>query len=137
MMQVHFVNSIPRGDAIQDGHLYISLKYNMTSHRCASGCGQLVPLPLSPSDWSLIYNGDSVSLSPSIGNGILDCHSHYFIQNSQIVWASDISTTQAQQQQISDAELSRRQMAIRIENTKKGSLFKRVAAWLRALLKRS
>lgn len=134
-MQVHFVDAIPKADAIQDDHLYISLKYNMTSHRCASGCGQLVPLPLSPADWSLSYDGDTVSLSPSIGNGVLACHSHYFIRNSQVVWASDMSATQAQQQQATDMELLRQQMDERAEKRRKQSLIKRVVAWFQHLIR--
>lgn len=104
-MQIHFVESIPRADSIENDNLYISLTYNMTMHRCASGCGQLVPLPISPADWSLTYNGETVSLSPSIGNGILACHSHYFIRNSQVIWLSEMSTVDAQQQQAADTEL--------------------------------
>jgi len=133
-MQVHFVDAIPKADAIQDDHLYISLKYNMTSHRCASGCGQLVPLPLSPADWSLSYDGDTVSLSPSIGNGVLACHSHYFIRNSQVVWASDMSAAQTRQQQTTDMELLRQQMDERAEKRRKQPLIKRVVAWFQHLL---
>ncbi len=135
-MQIHFIDSIPQADAIEAGHLYISLKYNMTSHRCASGCEQLVPLPLSPADWSLSYNGDTVSLSPSIGNGVLACHSHYFIQNSQIVWALDMSAIQAQQQQVADAELLKQHIEERAENKQKKSFAKRAVVWLRGLLER-
>lgn len=134
-MQVHFLDAIPKADAIQDGHLYISLKYNMTSHRCPSGCDQLVPLPLSPADWSLTYNGDTVSLSPSIGNGVLACHSHYFIQDSQVVWASDMSVAQSRQYQTADTELLRRQMDERAEKKQKQPLIKRVVSWLNGLLR--
>lgn len=130
-MQVHFVDAIPKADAIQDEHLYISLKYNMTSHRCASGCGQLVPLPLSPADWSLSYDGDTVSLNPSIGNGMLACHSHYFIRNSQVVWASDMSAAQARQQQTSDAELLEQYMDAGAKQKIKRPLILKVVAWLK------
>jgi hypothetical protein len=47
--------------------------------------------PLSPTDWTLIYDGETVTLSPSIGNWSYKCRSHYFIRNSGIVWASVIS----------------------------------------------
>lgn len=135
-MQVHFVDAIPKADAIQDGHLYVSLKYNMTSHRCASGCGQLVPLPLSPADWSLTYNGATVSLSPSIGNGILACRSHYFIRNSQVVWSSDMSAVQARRQQALDAELLGQHMNNRAEEKHQRALLKRVIVWFRHRLVR-
>lgn len=107
-MQIRFVDTIPQAGDIKDGHLYLSLKYNITMHRCPSGCGQLVPLPLSPADWSLSYDGETVSLSPSVGNGILACHSHYFIQNSNIVWATDMSVGQTRQQQVADTEALKR-----------------------------
>ncbi|MFZ2512981.1 MAG: DUF6527 family protein [Candidatus Saccharimonadales bacterium] len=130
-MQVHFVDVIPKAEVIQYGHLYISLKYNMTSHRCASGCGQLVPLPLSPADWSLSYNGDTVSLSPSIGNGVLACHSHYFIKNSKVVWASDMSSAQAQQQQAVDAERLKRHMEDRSKVRQAQSFVQRIITWVK------
>lgn len=110
-MRIHFVETIPQANSIKDNNLYISLTYNMTMHRCASGCGQLVPLPLSPADWSLTYDGETISLSPSIGNGILACHSHYFIQNSQVIWSSEMSTVEAQRQQMTDAELLKQHVA--------------------------
>jgi hypothetical protein len=131
MMHVHFVEMVPQADAINDGHLYISLTYNMTMHRCASGCGQLVPLPLSPADWSLTYDGETVSLSPSIGNGILACHSHYFIQNSQVTWASEMSVTEAKQQQAEDAALLDRHINTRLQQP----LFKRMVSKLLKLIR--
>ena len=130
-MQVHFVEAIPKPDAIQDGHLYISLKYNMTSHRCASGCGQLVPLPLSPADWSLSYNGDTVSLSPSIGNGVLACRSHYFIRDSKVVCASDMSSAQAQQQQAVDSERLKQHMEDRDKERQATSFTQRIITWVK------
>lgn len=104
-MQVEFVETIPRPEVVADGRLYISLKYNMTMHRCASGCGQLVPLPLSPADWSFSYDGENVSLRPSVGNGLLKCRSHYLIKNGEIVWLSEISAEETLRQQQIDMEL--------------------------------
>jgi hypothetical protein len=136
MMQVHFVDAIPRAEAIEDNHLYVSLKYNMTSHRCASGCGQLVPLPLSPADWSLTYDGETISLNPSIGNGILACQSHYFIRKSEIVWLSDMTAVQARQQQEADSELLGQHMRRRTSKEGKQSLAKRAVIWLQNLFGR-
>ena len=51
------------------------------------GCGNEVVTPLSPSDWELNYNGESISLHPSIGNWSFDCQSHYWVRNNEIVWA--------------------------------------------------
>jgi hypothetical protein len=57
----------------------------------SSFCGQEVVTPLSPTDWSLIFDGDSISLNPSIGNWSLPCRSHYIIDRGAIAWASNMS----------------------------------------------
>jgi hypothetical protein len=43
--------------------------------------------PISPADWQLFYDGDTVSLTPSIGNWGFPCHSHYWIKAGQIRWS--------------------------------------------------
>src|SRR5205823_2574993 len=50
-------------------------------------CGAKVVTPLSPSGWSLKYNGREIDLWPSIGNWNLSCRSHYWISNSKVRWA--------------------------------------------------
>jgi hypothetical protein len=71
-----FLDSIPVADAMAPGILYISMKYAMASHKCACGCGLEVVTPLSRTDWSLQYDGESISLDPSIGNWGFPCQSH-------------------------------------------------------------
>ena len=56
-------------------------------HRCACGCGNKVVTPISPADWQLFYDGDTVSLTPSIGNWGFPCRSHYWITHGQIRWS--------------------------------------------------
>ena len=80
-----FVDLIP--DELEDGVLFVSLKYATVAHRCCCGCGQEVVTPLSPTDWKLIFDGLSVSLSPSIGNWSFACRSHYWIRSGKINWA--------------------------------------------------
>ncbi|TDX43625.1 hypothetical protein C7954_1154 [Halanaerobium congolense] len=89
MMNYKFVDTIP--NEIKRGSIYISLKYNTAIHKCACGCGEEVVTPLSPTDWKLIYNGKSISLTPSIGNWSFKCQSHYWIKNNQVVWAGKMS----------------------------------------------
>lgn len=84
-----FVAFIP--DELDEGVLYISLEYNTTAHLCFSGCGQRVTATLHPSRWALQYDGETVSLSPSIGNGSLDCNSHYFLRRGQVFSAKPLS----------------------------------------------
>ena len=86
-MQHRFVEIIP--DTIEDGVLYISLKYCTAIHKCVCGCGNEVVTPISPTDWKLIFDGKTVSLSPSIGNWSFNCQSHYWIKRNKIVYARE------------------------------------------------
>ncbi|OQB29828.1 MAG: hypothetical protein BWY08_01544 [Bacteroidetes bacterium ADurb.Bin174] len=86
-MQHRFVEIIP--DAVEDDVLYISLKYCTAIHKCVCGCGNEVVTPISPTDWKLIFDGKTVSLSPSIGNWSFNCQSHYWIKRNKIVYARE------------------------------------------------
>jgi Family of unknown function (DUF6527) len=80
-----FVEFIP--DALEEGALYVSIPYTTAAHLCACGCGHEVVTPLSPTDWQLIFDGETVSLKPSIGNWSFPCQSHYWIERNHIRWA--------------------------------------------------
>lgn len=80
-----FVEFIP--EKIEEGVLYISIQYCTIIHKCVCGCGNEVVTPLSPTDWELIFNGKTVSLSPSIGNWNFNCKSHYYITRNKIRYA--------------------------------------------------
>lgn len=80
-----FVDLIP--DSIEDNTLYISIEYCTAMHNCMCGCGNEVVTPFSPTDWELIFDGNSISLFPSIGNWNFDCRSHYWIHKNNIKWA--------------------------------------------------
>ena len=87
-----FVDFIP--DVLEEGVLYVSLTYGTVSHRCCCGCGREVVTPLTPTDWKLIFDGETVSLYPSIGNWNFPCRSHYWIRKSRVEWAEDWSNWQ-------------------------------------------
>lgn len=74
---------------IKDGVVYVSVKYATAIHRCCCGCGNKVVTPLSPTDWQLGFDGETISLSPSIGNWALACRSHYWIINDRVRWAEN------------------------------------------------
>ncbi len=74
-------------DQLERGVIYISLQFGIVSHSCPCGCGEEIVTKLSPTDWWLIYDGETVSLAPSIGNWGLPCQSHYFITRSRVEWA--------------------------------------------------
>ena len=80
-----FVKTIP--EDLEELTLYVSMDYATVVHMCCCGCGQEVVTPLSPTDWTLIYDGVSISLSPSIGNWGFECRSHYWISKSKVRWA--------------------------------------------------
>ena len=79
-----FVDKIPEN--LEDGKLYISISYATAVHKCCCGCGSEVVTPLSPTDWELSFNGETVSLDPSIGSWNLPCQSHYWIRNNDVRW---------------------------------------------------
>ena len=72
-----FVDFIP--NQLDDGVLYVSIRFGTVVHRCACGCGEEVVTPLGPAEWKLTYDGRTVSLAPSIGNWSFPCRSHYWI----------------------------------------------------------
>ena len=95
-----FVDVIP--ETLQPKMLYISIKYATAVHLCMCGCGHEVVTPLTPTDWKLIYDGDTVSLSPSIGNWSFPCRSHYWIDRSRVRWAATWTAEQVDQGRAED-----------------------------------
>jgi len=80
-----FVEFIP--DDLKEGVVYVSIPYATVAHKCCCGCGKEVVTPLSPTDWKLIFDGNTISLHPSIGNWSFPCRSHYWIRNNRVQWA--------------------------------------------------
>ncbi len=89
-----FVKNAPRH--LSPSVLYISVEYCTMLHLCACGCGRKVVTPLSPNDWSMAFNGKTVTVHPSIGSWSLPCQSHYFIKRGEVVWAGQWSEQQIQ-----------------------------------------
>lgn len=82
-----FVEYVP--SKLVEGVLYVSIPYATAVHRCACGCGNKVVTPITPADWRLVFDGDTVSLTPSIGNWGFPCRSHYWIKRNEIRWSGD------------------------------------------------
>ncbi len=89
-----FVEYIPT--ELEQGVLYISIKYRTSSHLCACGCGLKVVTPIRPAQWRLLFDGETVSLAPSIGNHQFPCRSHYIIRRSRIDWMTQWTEDHAQ-----------------------------------------
>ena len=87
-----FVRSIPK--ELEPGVLYLSMEYGTAIHSCCCGCGNQVVTPFSPTGWQMSFDGESVSLSPSIGNWSFPCRSHYIVNKGHIIEAGQWSQTQ-------------------------------------------
>lgn len=86
MTLIHeFVEYIPND--LADGTIYVSIAYATVAHKCCCGCGNEVVTPLSPTDWTLTFDGQSIALDPSIGNWSFSCQSHYWIRRNRVIWA--------------------------------------------------
>jgi hypothetical protein len=96
-----FVEFIPKEPS--EGVLYISTDYATVVHLCACGCGTKVVTPLSPAKWSLNFDGDTISLNPSIGNWQFPCRSHYVIRRNRVQWAPAWSNQQIEHGRRRDA----------------------------------
>jgi hypothetical protein len=89
--KTEFVKSIP--PALMDGVLYVSIEYRVAMHRCMCGCGSEISTPISKKNgWTILYDGDNTTLSPSIGNGAYICRSHYFLREGKVMWLDNIGT---------------------------------------------
>jgi hypothetical protein len=85
VLRFEFVEYIPKD--LKNNTIYISISCRTAVHKCCCGCGYEVVTPLSPTGWQLIFNGESISLYPSIGNWSFPCRSHYWIRNNIVQWA--------------------------------------------------
>ena len=88
---------------LDEGVLYVSMTYATASHRCFCGCGKKVVTPISPTDWQLIFDGDTLSLDPSIGNWSYPCRSHYVLHANRVRWAGAMSASEIREVRARDA----------------------------------
>lgn len=110
-----FVEKIPA--VLEEGRLYISIRYRTASHLCACGCGTRVVTPIKPAKWNFTYDGETVSLSPSIGRWQLPCKSHYWIRNDQVEWSTGWTDEQIERGRRRDEEDHRTYYAERVLRT--------------------
>lgn len=76
-------------EELKFGVLYVCFECNVVVHLCACGCGEKVVLPIDPDFWSVKYDGETVSLAPSVGNYQFPCRSHYWIKENRVIWVMD------------------------------------------------
>jgi hypothetical protein len=100
-----FVEFIPK--KLEQGVLYISIPYDTAVHKCACGCGSKITTPISPVRWRLTYDGETVSLSPSVGNWSYPCQSHYWVKCNRIEWAPKWSREKIELPELETGETER------------------------------
>lgn len=89
-----FVEHIP--ERLEAGILYVSMEYATSAHSCCCGCGEEVVAPFTPTDWKMTFDGETISLRPSIGNWTLKCRSHYVIDRGKVIEAGPWSDEQVE-----------------------------------------
>lgn len=82
-LETRFVSHIP--DQLEEGVWYVSLDYAVATHLCCCGCRSEIVTPFTPKGWKVTFDGESLSLWPSVGNWKLPCRSHYVIKNNQVI----------------------------------------------------
>lgn len=100
VLQHRFVQHAP--ETLDPGVLYVSMEFATAMHLCCCGCSREVVTPLSPTDWRLVFDGESVSLSPSVGNWNFPCRSHYIIRNNRVIEAGPWSDEMVRAEQHRD-----------------------------------
>lgn len=91
-LEHRFVRNVPR--ELERGVLYVSMDYATAVHSCCCGCGDRVVTPFTPTDWRMTFDGESISLYPSVGNWNQECRSHYLIQQNRVLEAGGWSNSQ-------------------------------------------
>lgn len=102
VLKHEFVELIP--EELEQGTLYVSIRFATASHLCCCGCGNKVVTPIRPTDWKLIFDGKAISLDPSIGNWNFPCQSHYWIRNNRVDWAPQWSQEQIERGRLRDRQ---------------------------------
>ncbi|MFQ6552629.1 DUF6527 family protein [Aestuariibius insulae] len=109
LLEHAFVEHIP--EKVKPGILYVSMEYGTAAHSCCCGCGEEIVTPFTPTDWKMIFDGETVSLNPSIGNWTLDCRSHYVIKRGRVIEAGPWTDEQVAAERLRDRKVKSRHYA--------------------------
>ncbi|CAN7169516.1 DUF6527 family protein [Variovorax paradoxus] len=101
-LEPRFVKGVPR--ELEPGVLYVSMEYATVVHGCCCGCGLEVVTQLSPTHWELNFDGEAISLWPSVGNWNLPCRSHYVVRKNKVLEAEPWSQSRVRAAQHREQE---------------------------------
>lgn len=138
-LEHRFTDVIP--DKLTPGILYVSMEYATASHSCCCGCGEEVVTPFTPTDWRMEFDGETISLSPSVGSWTLACRSHYVIKRGRVIEARPWSNEQIEAERRRDRHAKARHYGttqaqlpaapeIPIQAARKPGLLEKAMAWL-------
>jgi len=99
-LEHRFVEHIP--EQLEPGVLYVSMEYATSAHSCCCGCGEEVVTPFAPTDWKMTFDGETVSLRPSVGSWTLKCRSHYVIDCGKVIEAAPWSNEEIETERLRD-----------------------------------
>ena len=108
-VRTQFVEYIP--SVREEGVLYVSTTFRTAVHNCACGCGNKVVTPIDPARWHFSWDGIDATLSPSVGNWVFPCQSHYLIQRGGVNWSTQWSEKQIRAGALRDREARTQQFA--------------------------
>lgn len=131
-----FAKSFP--DKLDGGILYVSMEFGTAAHSCFCGCGSDVYTRFSPRDWSMKFDGETVSIDPSIGNWSFGCQSHYFLIKGRVISAPRWSRERIETNRAFDREAKGRHYTNDEKNKSEfnsknlivSNVLKRVLRWL-------
>lgn len=130
-----FISLAP--DVLVPGVAYVSMEYATVLHLCCCGCGSQVVTPLSPARWHLWFDGEAITLNPSVGNWSFPCQSHYWIEQNAVVWDRpfsqvEIARVRGRDQRAMERHAARdeRVSAPPVEAVGRRSWLDRVKGWL-------
>ena len=139
-LESYFCMHIPK--FLKPGLLYVSMEYATAAHSCCCGCGEEVVTPFTPTDWEMTFNGETISLWPSIGNWTLPCRSHYVVRKGVVFKAGswtdkqilverqrDRDAKQGYYESLSKSTLGKDELNDTKENSYGQSLWQRVRNW--------
>ena len=96
-LEHRFVRNVPR--ELEPGVLYVSMDYATAVHSCCCGCGERVVTPFTQTGWRMTFDGESISLHPSVGNWNQDCRTHYVIDRNRVIQCGLLSNARIEAEQ--------------------------------------
>jgi hypothetical protein len=124
-----FVERVP--SEIEEGVIYISTSVNTAVHLCPCGCKTEIVTPIDPSEWNFTYDGETISLHPSVGVWGAKCKSHYWIKRNRVEWSRTYTNSEIEEVRTQES-LENKEYYNQLKNEENQ---KEEVGWFRRLLK--